>query len=216
MNSTMFKSLTEASNLSGTMLKLPSELQIQAVRYIKEPKHLDNLCRTYCSLSHSVVPRPQEAVSLLVERLDERLKNSLDQENQNLKRLRYLLANEAHGPFERFIHKERLLQLLQCLPENTLQQLYMDSPSEMSSEVDRLGFQTQDKLKDASPSSTHNENAIHVYLEQDIDPYVTFSVHQNDERCQAICWPDASACQVGESSHCYHDALAVRISSKIG
>jgi hypothetical protein len=75
------------------------------------------------------------------------LSNSLNSQNQSLKYIRYLELKELQQSYIEHVHGKHLVKLLQAIPRDKLEHIYVNSASEMTSTIDNLVFHTQSKLR---------------------------------------------------------------------
>jgi hypothetical protein len=139
--------LTMDSALPVDKLALPLELRRLVVSYITAPNDLRSLCLTCKDFHYIAREFLYKRISLSVIRLNERLSNSFNSQNQSLKYVRYLELKELQQSFIEHVHGKHVVQLLRTIPRDKLEHIYVNSASEMTSTIDNLVFHTQSKLR---------------------------------------------------------------------
>ena len=133
---------------SSGLLKLSAELKLEVISYIKSPVDLRSLCLVCKAIHPFVIPDLYKKITLPVYMLNDRLRKFLHPRNQGLADIRYLEVKESGSQtYKEAVHGKHLKRLLQALPTNMVEFIWIYTQSEMNAELDTLVLQTQSKLR---------------------------------------------------------------------
>ena len=133
---------------SSRLLKLSTELKLEVISHIKSPVDLRSLCLVCKAIHPFVIPDLYKKITLPVYMLNDRLHKFLHPRNQGLADIRYLEVKESGSQtYKEAVHGKHLKRLLQALPTNMVEFIWIYTQSEMDAELDTLVLQTQSKLR---------------------------------------------------------------------
>ena len=139
-------SSAEVANESCALLQLSAKLLDEVSSYIKNPRDLRSLCLTCRKQSSSTVPLLYRSITFPTNKIDEKLLESFHRRNRGVVHIRYLQVKEPLVTYKSTIQENCLFSVLNVLPRDKLELLYIDSASEMTPAVDSLVLQAQREL----------------------------------------------------------------------